>query len=317
MGMMPDSDRSVRLVPAPSSNPFDALRQVRRDGAEFWSARALMHVMGYGRWNEFRRPLDRAMTAAANTGLDVARNFRGSPKVSGARGPAAEDVELSRHAAYLVAMNGDPNKPEVAAAQAYFAVRTRQAEVRETGGGPYREEAVRPAPGAAAVALPRSYEEALAALLDTVRGRREAEERVAELAPAARSWELLAVEDRRGDFTLAEAAQMLCRAGLQTGQNRLLEDMRRWGWVRENGKPYQRTVDRGLMAARPRAYEHRETGETILGAQTRVTAAGVNAAHDLLVRERQVPLPRFPGRGGARPLAGNPDFGDAPGRGAW
>lgn len=40
----------------------------------------------------------------------------------------AENFELSRFAAYLVAMNGDPNKSEVAAAQAYFAIRTREAE---------------------------------------------------------------------------------------------------------------------------------------------------------------------------------------------
>ncbi|MFC9765781.1 hypothetical protein [Rhodococcus jostii] len=38
------------------------------------------------------------------------------------------DYHLSRFACYLVAMNGHPRKPEVATAQAYFAIRTRQAE---------------------------------------------------------------------------------------------------------------------------------------------------------------------------------------------
>ena len=39
-----------------------------------------------------------------------------------------EDYFISRFGAYLFAMNGDPRKPEVAAAQAYFAVQTRRAE---------------------------------------------------------------------------------------------------------------------------------------------------------------------------------------------
>lgn len=42
------------------------------------------------------------------------------------------DWHLDRMAAYLVAMNGDPNKPEVAAAQACFAMQTRRARPRST-----------------------------------------------------------------------------------------------------------------------------------------------------------------------------------------
>ncbi|WP_461712335.1 phage antirepressor KilAC domain-containing protein [Streptomyces sp. DSM 41013] len=175
-----------------SSSPFDALRRVHQDGTEFWTARDLMTLMGYPRWRDFRRALERAMSAAQNTGLDVAGNFRGSPKVSGARGPSAEDYDLTRHAAYLVAMNGDPNKREVAAAQAYFAVRTRQAETTT----------------AAVPAVPQSYEDALAALLGSVRAQRQAEERAAELEPKA------AVHDRflaaeRGDRLVRQAAKEL------------------------------------------------------------------------------------------------------------
>lgn len=121
------------LVPvnSESNSPFDAIKNTNPEtGTEFWSARDLMPLMGYPRWNEFKVPLERAMKSAEVQGNDVATLFRGSAEKTSGR--PREDFHLTRFAAYLVAMNGDPNKPEVAAAQAYFAIKTREAETAKS-----------------------------------------------------------------------------------------------------------------------------------------------------------------------------------------
>ncbi|MBF6328758.1 hypothetical protein [Nocardia transvalensis] len=122
---------STDLIPAAEGSPFDSIKRSRPDGAEYWSARELMPLMGYARWENFLVPLRRAMKAAENQNHDVTSNFLRSQRMSETK--PAVDFELSRFAAYLVAMNGDPNKPEVAAAQAYFAIQTRVAETAPTG----------------------------------------------------------------------------------------------------------------------------------------------------------------------------------------
>lgn len=124
---------SAHLVPvnSESNSPFDAIKNTNPEtGTEFWSARDLMPLMGYPRWNEFKVPLERAMKSAEVQGNDVATLFRGSAEKTSGR--PREDFHLTRFAAYLVAMNGDPNKPEVAAAQAYFAIKTREAETTKS-----------------------------------------------------------------------------------------------------------------------------------------------------------------------------------------
>lgn len=101
------------------------------NGNTHWSARALATAMGYrgtNAWINFQGTLDRARESAANIGVVVEENFLDNQEVSGARGPARHDVRLTRWAAYLVAMNGDSRKPQVAAAQAYFTQATLMQE---------------------------------------------------------------------------------------------------------------------------------------------------------------------------------------------
>ncbi|UUX60144.1 BRO family protein [Glutamicibacter halophytocola] len=109
-------------------SPFDQIKRTNDQGNGYWSARDLMPLMGYSTWQNFSTPLNRAMSSAANQMVDVESNFMASHKVAAAGKMPQSDWHLSRFAAYLVAMNGDPNKPEVAAAQSYFAIQTHVAE---------------------------------------------------------------------------------------------------------------------------------------------------------------------------------------------
>lgn len=114
------------------TSPFDAIRLTRQDGTEFWSARDLQPLLGYAKWERFRETIDRALESNENAAPGTANDhFPAAGKLvevgSGAERTVL-DYHLSRHACYLIAMNGDPRKPEIAAAQLYFAVQTQRAE---------------------------------------------------------------------------------------------------------------------------------------------------------------------------------------------
>jgi DNA-damage-inducible protein D len=227
--------------------------------------------MGYSRWQTMSVPLNRAMAAARNQGLDVEREFSQVSQVtrSGNLGDQGrEDYELSRMAAYLLAMNGDPNKPEIAAAQTYFAVRTREAETR-------------PAP------REMTKLEALRAAIESEEGRLVAEARAeiaeqhaAELAPSAKAWDTLA--DVKGDYSLRDAAHILNRdPNISTGQQRLLKTLRSLGMIDQRGIPYAKHA--AHLVERPRTYKHPQTGEPVLAKpQIRVTVKGLRYLHGKL-----------------------------------
>ena len=88
------------------------------NGFHFWLASKLMEVLGYTNITNIKnaKPIQRALTACNTLGIPIQENFDFLD----------DDVKLTRFACYLVAMNADPQKPQVAAAQAYFAVLAEQ-----------------------------------------------------------------------------------------------------------------------------------------------------------------------------------------------
>ena len=82
------------------------------NGATYWREDDLRVALGYVSDTSFSKAITRAKQACLAVGIDIEDHF--------VRDPEGQHL-LTRFACYLVAMNGDSRKPEVASAQAYFA----------------------------------------------------------------------------------------------------------------------------------------------------------------------------------------------------
>jgi DNA-damage-inducible protein D len=117
------------------SPDFDSIKQINPYGAEYWSARDLMPLLGYAKkWQNFESVIKKAMIACEETENFIEHHFTDASKpIAGGKGSTqhVKDYYLSRLACYLIAQNGDPRKSEIAAAQLYFAVSTRSNEMHQ------------------------------------------------------------------------------------------------------------------------------------------------------------------------------------------
>lgn len=104
------------------------------EGIECWSARELQSLLGYSKWENFEKVIQKAKDACRNAGEQEDYHFpdvrKTIPMPKGAEKEIV-DILLTRYACYLIAQNGDSKKEEIAFAQNYFAVQTRRAEIVE------------------------------------------------------------------------------------------------------------------------------------------------------------------------------------------
>jgi DNA-damage-inducible protein D len=142
---------------------FEAIKRITENGIEYWSARDLQKPLGYERWENFTKVIDKAMLACDVAFFDIKDHFPcvkkmiempskprtnteeigfrdvtktkknteeiGFPDVGKTK--KITDYNLSRHACYLIVQNGDPRKEQIALGQTYFAIQTYRQELND------------------------------------------------------------------------------------------------------------------------------------------------------------------------------------------
>jgi DNA-damage-inducible protein D len=250
-------------------SPFDAIRRTDESG-EYWSARELMPLLGYDRWENFTQSVERAKTAAWNSEGEASAqvHFRDARKMLPIGNGAHRNIgdrHLTRFGAYLVAMNGDPRKPEIAAAQTYFAVKTREAETAR--------------PSLPDISTPTGVLAMAEQFAATARQLVEATARVAELEPKAAAVD--AYMDASEVFLVSEVAKTLKVQEKKLRQHCYDRKILMAHPARRN-EPYAQYVTDGYFEIKSRPVEVR--GEPRAFNTTYVTTAGVEFLRRSLTR---------------------------------
>lgn len=113
---------------------LDIAKKLSPRQVEYWKARDIQVVLGYKTWEGFEAAIERAIKACKEVGEVPENHIRQTSKMI-ETGKTAQravlDYFLDRYGCYLIAMNGDPSIPQIAAAQTYFAVQTRRQELAD------------------------------------------------------------------------------------------------------------------------------------------------------------------------------------------
>lgn len=114
---------------------LDQKKRTAPNGEDYWMGRDIQVILGYAEWRNFSATvIKKAKAACDGSGVPSSYHFVETNKViSAGKGAELEraDCYLTRYACYLIAMNGDSSKAEVATAQTYFAVQARRQELSD------------------------------------------------------------------------------------------------------------------------------------------------------------------------------------------
>lgn len=119
--------------PNEMQSPFDAIKEVDEDGREWWNSRRLARLMGYMKYWNFERLMDKvAVLLQQQKGLDLKDHMAEIEEMAQLNNGGwrqVKSVKLSRTACIAIASNADQKKPIAKTARDYFMKDMNSAEL--------------------------------------------------------------------------------------------------------------------------------------------------------------------------------------------
>lgn len=126
-------DEETLFEPEEMLSPFDAIKEVDDEGREWWNSRKLARLMGYQKYWNFERLMDKVATfLQQEKGLDLKEHMAEIEEMAQLNNGGwrqVKSMKLSRTACLAIAMNADKKKPIVNAARGYFSSNLTSSEL--------------------------------------------------------------------------------------------------------------------------------------------------------------------------------------------
>ena len=115
----------IEQLPAKEmQSPFDSIKETDAEGCEWWNSRRLARLMGYQKYWNFERLMDKVATfLQQEKGLDLKEHMveiEEMAKLGAGTTRQVKSMRLSRTACLAIATNADQKKPFVKSAKEYF-----------------------------------------------------------------------------------------------------------------------------------------------------------------------------------------------------
>ena len=112
------------FIPEEMQSPFDSIKEVDESGKEFWNSRKLARLLGYQKYWNFERLMEKAACfLQVEKGQDLGNHmveFEEMAQLNNGGWRQVKSFKLSRTACLVIAMNADAKKPLVKTAREYF-----------------------------------------------------------------------------------------------------------------------------------------------------------------------------------------------------